>query len=93
MGKEKVLFESEERREAAEVAEFLRQLADRVEQQQVVLRKGDEEVVLTLPPVFTLEVKAEEETSKKGKVAYSLEVELEWKPGDAGKQKEKLTLG
>ena len=93
MGKEKVLFESEERREASEVAEFLRQLADRVEQQQVVLRKGDEEVVLQLPPVFTLEVKAEEETSKKGKVEYSLEVELEWKPGAAGKQKEKLTLG
>ena len=93
MGKEKVLFKSEERREAAEVAEFLRQLADRVEQRAIVLRKGDDEVLLTLPPVFTLEVKAEEETSKKGKLEYSLEIELEWKPGDEQKQQEKMTLG
>jgi amphi-Trp domain-containing protein len=92
VSKEKVLFKSEEQREASEVAEFLRQLADRIEQRVVVLRKGDEEVILKLPPVFTLEVKAEEEISKKGKVEYSLEVELEWKPGD-GKKQEKMTLG
>lgn len=92
MSKEIVLFKSEEKREAAEVAAFLRQLADRVEKQEVILRKGEEEVTLQLPPVFTLEVKAEEERSKKGKVAYSLEVELEWKPGDE-KKAAKLELG
>lgn len=81
MSKERVLFKSEEKREAADVAAFLRELADRVEKREVILRKGDEETTLQLPPVFTLEVKAEEETSKKGKVEYSLEIELEWKPG------------
>jgi amphi-Trp domain-containing protein len=91
MGKETVLFKSEEKREAREVALFLRELADRVEKQEIILRKGKEEVTLKLPPVFTLEVKAEEERSKKGKVEYSLEVELEWKPG--GKKEEKLELG
>lgn len=92
MGKETILFKSEEKREAREVATFLRQLADRVEKQEVVLRKGDEEVTLQLPAVVTLEVKAEEERSKKGEIKYSLEVELEWKPGDEKKQ-EKLELG
>ena len=92
MGKEIVLFKSEEKREAGEVAAFLRELADRVEKQEVILRKGKEEVSLQLPPVFTLEVKAEEEHSKKGKVEYSLEIELEWKPGDK-KKAEKLELG
>jgi amphi-Trp domain-containing protein len=81
MGKEVVLFKSEEKRSTAEVAAFLRQLADRVEKQEVILRQGTEEVTLTLPSMVTLEVKAEEETSRSGKVEYSLEVELEWKPG------------
>lgn len=92
MSKEKVLFKSEEKREAAEVAAFLRELADRVEKREVILRKGDEETTLQLPPVFTLEVKAEEETSKKGKVEYSLEIELEWKPGWE-KKAAKMELG
>ena len=92
MSKEIVLFKSEEKRNVGEVAAFLRDLADRVEQQAIILRKGKEEVTLQLPPVVTLEVKAEEERSKKGKVEYSLEVELEWKPGE-GKMEEKLELG
>lgn len=92
MSKEKTLFKSEEKREAPDVAAFLRELADRVEKREIVLRKGDDEVTLQLPPRFTLEVKAEEERSKKGKVEYSLEVELEWKPGD-GKAQERMELG
>jgi len=92
MGKEVVLFKSEEKRSTAEVAAFLRQLADRVEKQEVILRQGAEELTLTLPGVVTLEVKAEEETSRSGKIEYSLEVELEWKPGGE-KQAGPLELG
>lgn len=92
MGKEVVLFKSEEKRSTAETAVFLRQLADRVEKQEVILRKGAEELALSLPGTITLEVKAEEETSRSGKVKYSLEVELEWKPGGA-KQAGQLELG
>ena len=92
MGKEVVLFKSEEKRSTAEVAAFLRQLADRVEKQEVILRQGAEELTLTLPGMVTLEVKAEEETSRSGKVTHSLEVELEWKPGGE-KQGGALELG
>ena len=91
MGKEVVLFKSEEKRSTAEVAVFLRQLADRVEKQEVILRQGQEELTLTLPGMVTLEVKAEEEASRSG-MKHSLEVELEWKPG-AEEQSGSLELG
>ena len=56
------------------------------------MRQGSEELTLTLPGMVTLEVKAEQETSRSGKIEYSLEVELEWKPSD-GKQAGPLELG
>ena len=93
MGKEIVLFESEEKRGAGEIAQFLRELADRVANRQVILRQGQEELTLDLPAMMTLEVKAEEEKSKSGKVTYSLEVELEWKPGQDKEETGGLTLG
>lgn len=80
MGKEVVLFKSEEKRTVAEVAAFLRQLAERVEGGEVILRQGADELILTLPGTVTLEVKAEEEASGSGP-KHSLEVELEWHPG------------
>ena len=92
MGKEVVLFKSEEKRSTAEVAAFLRQLADKVEAGQVILRQGVEELTLTLPSTVTLEVKAEEESTKSGP-KHSLEVELEWRPGDSGGAVGPLELG
>jgi amphi-Trp domain-containing protein len=83
MSPETVLFKSEEPKDRAEAAAFLRQLADKVEAGQVVLRQDAGEVTLTLPARLTLEVKAEEE-EKRGGRKHSLEVELEWNPdGDA----------
>jgi amphi-Trp domain-containing protein len=58
----------------------------------VILRQGTDELTLTLPGMVTLEVKAEEETSRSGKKKHSLEVELEWKPGSE-KQAGSLELG
>lgn len=81
MGKEVVLFKSEERQRRPEVAAFLRELADKVEGGEVILRKGAEELVLTLPGNVVLEVKAEEE-DKKGRTQRSLEVEIEWYVGE-----------
>jgi amphi-Trp domain-containing protein len=91
MGKEVVLFKSEEKRSLGEIADFLHQLAERVEAGQVILRQGAEELTLDLPGMVTLEVKAEEEASRSG-LKHSLEVELEWKPGD-GKEQQTLELG
>ena len=69
---------------------FLRQLADRLDQNEVVLRRGSDEITLSLPRNVVLELKVEEE-DKKGRAQRSLEVEIEWYEGeeDAGE----LTLG
>ena len=77
MGKEVVLFSSEEPRTRQDVAAFLHQLADKVEQGRVILRQGKEEISLDIPAKVVLELKAEEEIKKK-KTQRTLEVEIEW---------------
>jgi amphi-Trp domain-containing protein len=80
MGNETVLFKSEERKGVGEIAAFLRQLADKVEQKSVILRQGTDEITLTLPESMILEIKAEEEQGRSGP-KRSLEIELEWTEG------------
>ncbi len=80
MGEEKVIFESEEKADRARVCSFLRDLADRIEQNNVVLKQGGEETSVDIPDMMELEVKFEEETEDSGK-EYSLEIELEWPEG------------
>jgi amphi-Trp domain-containing protein len=81
MGKEVVLFESEERKDLASVVAFLHQLADKLAENQVILRQGSEEIVVDVPNNVVLELKVEEE-DKKGKMKRTLEVEIEWMEGD-----------
>ena len=89
MGREKVLFSSEEKRTRSDVAAFLRALADKLDTGSVILQQGETSLTLDIPANLTLEVKAEEE-DKRTKTKYSLEVELEWYPGEEGAG---LTLG
>ena len=81
MGKEIVLFKSEERKDLASVVAFLHQLADKFAGNQVVLRQGTEEIVIDIPNNVVIELKVEEE-DKKGKAKRTLEVEIEWIEGD-----------
>ena len=81
MAKEIVLFKSEERKDLQSVSAFLHQLADSLENNQVILRQGTEEITLDIPNHVILELKVEEE-DKKGKTKHTLEVELEWIEGD-----------
>lgn len=81
MGKEIVLFSTEERTDRARIAAFLHELADKIAQGRVVLKSGAEELVLDMPHSLVLEIKAEEE-DKKTKTQRSLEVEIEWILGD-----------
>ena len=80
MGREVILFETEERKSVNDIAAFLRQLADKLESGNVKLRTVGKELVLDIPRELTLEVKVEEE-EKKGKIKQSLEVEIEWIKG------------
>lgn len=81
MGREKVLFQSEEPKDIQSVSQFLHQLANKLAEKQVVLRQGAEELIITVPNNVVLELKVEEE-DKKGKLQRSLEVEIEWTEGD-----------
>lgn len=83
MGKEVVIFRSEEKADRARVCSFLRDLADRIEQNNVVLVQAGEETPVDIPDTVELEVKFEEETETSGK-EYSLEVEFEWPEGGEG---------
>ncbi len=77
MSRETRLFKSEEPKSRAETAEFLRQLAAKLDEGQVVLRQGGNELALTLPDNLILEVQVEDETKSRG-VQHSLEIELKW---------------
>jgi amphi-Trp domain-containing protein len=81
MGKEIILFKSEEPKSLSDVAAFLNQLADKLVQGQVILQQGTEEITLDIPNRVVLELKAEEE-AKKNKTQRSLEIEIEWIVGD-----------
>lgn len=92
MGKETTLFESEEKKDIQNVADFLRQLADKIEQKQVILRQGTEELTLELPHTVNLEIKVEDEL-KKTKTKRSLEIEIEWYLGQDDEPDAGITLG
>ncbi|MDT8307434.1 MAG: amphi-Trp domain-containing protein, partial [Anaerolineae bacterium] len=74
MGKEVVLFASEEPHSLKDVAAFLRELADKLDGNEVVLRKGSEELAVQIPNNVVLELKVEEE-EKKQRTQRSLEIE------------------
>ena len=61
MGRETRLFKSEERKNRADVSNFLHQLADKISYGKVVLSQGAEELVLQLPQNFFLEVQVGDE--------------------------------
>ncbi|MEN8141541.1 MAG: amphi-Trp domain-containing protein [Thermodesulfobacteriota bacterium] len=80
MAREVVLFKSEETKSAAEVATILRQAAEKIEHGALSLLQGAKEVVLEIPGLVALEIKAEEEVRRQTK--RSLEFELEWVMGE-----------
>ena len=78
---EKILFKSEEPKNLKEAADILRQIADKVETGNVVLKKGNQEVNILIPPKVVVEIEAEEKF-KKGQIKKSLEIEIEWIEGE-----------
>ena len=83
MGKETRLFKSEERMNRTAVSAFLHQLADKLDEGQVVLRQGNEELSLQLPQNLILEIQVEDEDKKRKGIQHSLEVEIKWFDKDA----------
>lgn len=80
MGIETVLFKSEEKKTAKEIADVLRLIADKVEGGTITLQQSGSEVVVDFPGSMVLEMKVEEEQGRKLKKSF--EIELEWVPGE-----------
>lgn len=77
MSKKNVLFKSEEWKARRSTAEFLRELANSLEQGSVTLRRGEQEVDLIIPDTVEVEIEVTEK-DKRHKTEWELEIEIEW---------------
>lgn len=76
---ESVLFESEQTQTRAEVATYLRTVADRLDAGgPITLRSGSDSQTLEPPEHVAFELKAEREGPQTGPGELSIEFELEW---------------
>ena len=80
MGRETVVFKSEEKKTSNDIANTLRQIADKIEEGTMILKQGSEEITLEFPKNMVLELKIEEEQGKRLKKSF--EIELEWIIGE-----------
>ncbi|MCG8617442.1 MAG: amphi-Trp domain-containing protein [Desulfobacterales bacterium] len=81
MGIETVLFKSKEKKSAADVAQTLRLIADKIDSGAMTLQQGETQVDLEFPGTMKLEMKVEEEQGR-NRLKKSFEIELEWTPGE-----------
>jgi amphi-Trp domain-containing protein len=81
---EETLFKSETRMEKADVADYLRTVADKLDAgDDLVLSAGEQSTTLAVPGRPTFEVKVERESPRGGGPGeLSLELELEWSEAD-----------
>ena len=80
MARETVLFKSEEKKASSDIANNLRQIADKIDDGSMILKQGSEEITLEFPKNMVLELKVEEEQGKRLKKSF--EIELEWVIGE-----------
>ena len=77
MSREETLLNSEEQKDTQEVVDFLRELAESLENRKLTLKKGSDEVDVEVPSSMEMEIELEEESKKRG-IKHELEIELEW---------------
>lgn len=68
-----------------EIFKLLWSAPDKLAQNEVTLRQGANELKLSIPNQVVLEIKVEEE-AKQNSSKRSLEIEIEWTEGEAGKK-------
>ncbi len=90
MAKKKIQFKSKERRDVKDTADFLRQLADKLESKEFILQVGKQETQLTIPNFVTLALKAQEKPTK-GTTNHRLTISLAWSEDD--QEAESVTQG
>lgn len=91
MAKKTIIVKSEDKRSLREIASFLRDLADKIESNNLVLHQGEKEIALSLPEIVNFEFELEDKHKKKKGTKRQLEIELEWYPD--GPSQESVKLG
>jgi len=77
MANKTILFKAQEWKSRQSAAAFLRELAEKLDAGTVTLRRGDEEVVFSLPETLELDIELTEK-AKPNKTDRQLEIEIEW---------------
>jgi len=77
------LLKSKERRDVQSVADFFRQLADKLEAGELVLQRGADEILVAVPKQVTLGLKVKKKTKKRGP-RHRLKIKLAWREGEGG---------
>lgn len=82
---EETLFEFEQAMSRADVAAYLRTVADKLEDDGALsFTSGDQSRTVSAPDRLTFEVKVERESQTSGAAEIGVEFELEWGENDAG---------
>ena len=86
---EEVLFNSENSQSRAEIASYLRAVADKLDGDgPITLTAGEQSVTIDPPERPTFEVKAEREGPAEGPGELSVEFEIEWDEDRSGEDAE-----
>lgn len=64
-------------------ADFLRQLADKIERGNLTLKQGEQSMELTLPEQVALDVQVKDKDKGHKGLQHELEVEIKWYEGAA----------
>lgn len=79
MGDEKTLYESESRRTITEVVDFLKQLAQWLENREIGFETEGETWMMAIPEEVELEIEIEEEDEGGQQMKRTLEIEISWR--------------
>jgi len=86
MAKDRRLIQVNGARSHAEAAAFLHQLADWLGEGKLILGEGEDAQVLALPDELGLAFRVDAKKKRGKGDRYTLEIEIKWLQGKAGKQ-------
>lgn len=75
-----IMYKSEQQMSRSQLAAFLRDMADRIENQNLVLKSNGQEATVEIPEQVELEVEYQSKQKAAGP-RYELELEVEWGSG------------
>ena len=79
--KKRVMVKSREKKTPAEAAAFLRDIADRIEKQEIIFSQGEKKSKIKLPAAFLFKFSAKEKPALND-IKYAISLDLKWTEED-----------